>query len=113
MLRTVVSAVVLLTPLTCWAAPLRVGAGEMFAKPCDAIAVAKAGDVIEVVAGTYTDSCSIAVQGVTLRGTDGQPTIDLSGTDHPAQYKGIYVVDAEPGASTRTPAAFAPLSSLM
>jgi hypothetical protein len=94
MMRTVVIVWALLMPLTCWAAPLRVGAGEMFAKPCDAIAAAKAGDVIEVVAGTYNDSCSIAVQGLTLRGVDGRAKIDLSGTDHPAQYKGIYVVDA-------------------
>lgn len=94
MLRIFAMALVLATPMTCWAAPLRVGPGETYAKPCDAVAAAQTGDVIEVTAGTYTDSCSIAVQGLTLRGVNGQPKIDLSGTDHPAQYKGIYVVDA-------------------
>jgi hypothetical protein len=57
--------------------------------------VAKPHDVIEISPATYTDSCSIAVQGLTLRGVDGQPKIDLSATDHPAQYKGIYVIDAD------------------
>ena len=77
------------------AAPLRVGTGQAYATPCDAVAAASPNDVIEIDAGSYTDSCAITVAGLTLRGVSGQPKIDLSGTDHPAQYKGIYVVDAD------------------
>jgi hypothetical protein len=76
------------------AAPLRVGAGQAYATPCDALGAANPDDVIEVDPGTYTDSCAIDVSGVTLRGVGGQPKIDVSGTDHPAQDKGIYVVTA-------------------
>jgi hypothetical protein len=84
-----------LIPLPCAADTLRVGPGLSHASPCAAVAVAKPHDVIEISAGTYTDSCSLAVQGLTLRGVDGQPKIDLSASDHPAQYKGIYVIDAD------------------
>jgi hypothetical protein len=31
---------------------------------------------------------------LTVRGVGGRPRIDLSGTDHPSGYKGIYVIDA-------------------
>jgi MYXO-CTERM domain-containing protein len=77
------------------AAPLKVGPGATYAKPCDAVAAAKPNDVIEIAPGTYTDTCTIGVKGLTLRGVGGRPKIDLSGTDHPAQYKGIYVVEAD------------------
>lgn len=77
------------------AAPLRVGTGEPYATPCAAVAAAKPNDVIEITPGTYRDSCTLGVAGLTLRGTGGRPKIDLSGTDHPAQYKGIYVVTAD------------------
>jgi hypothetical protein len=77
------------------AATLRVGPGQTYATPCAAIAAAKARDEIEIAAGTYSDSCAIAVAGLTLRGVGGQPKVDLSSTDHPAQYKGIYVVTAD------------------
>jgi hypothetical protein len=77
------------------AGTLSVGPGETYATPCAAIAAAQAGDTVEVAAGTYTDSCDIEVQGLTLVGVGGMPKIDLSGTNHPADYKGIYVVDAD------------------
>jgi hypothetical protein len=83
-----------------WLAPttradtLSVGAGGSYATPCAALAAAKPGDVIDVSAGTYTDSCAITTAGITLRGVGERPVIDLSGTDHPAEYKGIYVVRA-------------------
>ena len=83
-----------LLPLPCAAETLEVGPGRTHASPCQAVAAAKPRDLIEIAAGTYTDSCAIGVEGLTLRGVDGQPKIDLSGTDHPAQYKGIYVIDA-------------------
>jgi hypothetical protein len=74
---------------------LEVGPAKTYATPCAAVAAAKPNDVIQIAPGTYTDTCSLAVAGITLRGVGGRPKIDLSGTDHPAQYKGIYVVDAD------------------
>jgi len=81
---------------TASAATLTVGPGKTYATPCAAIAVANPGDTVLVSVGTaaYTDSCAIGVAGLTVRGVGGQPKIDLSGTDHPANYKGIYDVTA-------------------
>lgn len=75
------------------AATLSVGSGKTYATPCAAIAAAQSGDVVQVSPGTYTDSCEINVDNLTLRGVGGRPKIDLSGTTHPADYKGIYVVN--------------------
>jgi hypothetical protein len=77
------------------AATLQVGPSAAYATPCAAIAAAHAGDEIDVAPATYTDSCEINTQGITLKGVGGQPKIDLSGTNHPADYKGIYVVSAD------------------
>ncbi len=77
------------------ATTLPVGPGRTYATPCAAIAVAQPNDEIDVAPATYTDSCEINVAGLTLEGTGGQPKIDLSGTNHPADYKGIYVVSAD------------------
>ena len=73
---------------------LTVGPGAMYPTPCAAVVKAQPNDEIDVAPGTYTDSCAIAVAGLRLRGVGGRPKIDLSGTDHPANYKGIYVIDA-------------------
>ncbi|HKU36896.1 MAG TPA: right-handed parallel beta-helix repeat-containing protein, partial [Polyangiales bacterium] len=94
-IRVLTSTFVWLVALTARADVLSVGAGKTFATPCAGIAAAKPADVIEVAAGTYTDSCAITVAGLTVRGVGGRPKIDLSGTDHPAQYKGIYVIAAD------------------
>jgi hypothetical protein len=72
---------------------LTVGPSATYQSPCAAVAAAHTGDVIEIAPGTYTDSCTIAVDGLTLRGVGGRPVIDLSATSHPAQDKGIYVVE--------------------
>ncbi|MCA1662730.1 MAG: right-handed parallel beta-helix repeat-containing protein [Myxococcales bacterium] len=74
---------------------LRVGPGEAYARPCDAVAAAQPGDEIDVAGGTYTDSCEINVPKLVVKGVGGRPVIDLSGTDHPADWKGIYVVQAD------------------
>src|SRR4051812_11358631 len=81
-------ATTLLGSAVALAAPLRVGPGGAFATPCAAVAAAAPYDEIQIEPGTYTDSCAISVPGLTLRGIAGRPKIDLSGTDHPAQYKG-------------------------
>ncbi|MEP7124777.1 MAG: hypothetical protein ABJE95_27865 [Byssovorax sp.] len=95
MMTTVVTGLLGALSATASAATLEVGPGKMYATPCDAIAAAMPGDLVEVAAGTYTDTCSIAVKGLTLRGVGGRPKIDLSATEHPAGYKGIYVIDAD------------------
>jgi hypothetical protein len=73
----------------------QVGPGQTYTTPCAAIAVAAAGDEIDVAAGTYTDSCEINASGLHLKGVGGQPKIDLTGNPHPADYKGIYVVNGD------------------
>jgi hypothetical protein len=52
------------------AATLQVGPGKTYAKPCAAIAMAKAGDVIEVdAAGSYAgDTCAWSTDNLTVRG---------------------------------------------
>src|SRR4051794_30674887 len=84
-----------LVPAVASAATLEVGTGKTYAKPCDAIAAAAAGDTIAISPGTYTDSCAVTKANLTIKGVGGRPKIDLSGTDHPANYKGIYVIDAD------------------
>lgn len=84
-----------LVPAVASAATLEVGSGKMYAKPCDAIAAAAAGDTIAISPGTYTDSCAVTKANLTIKGVGGRPKIDLSATDHPANYKGIYVIDAD------------------
>lgn len=77
------------------AAVLTVGTGKQYPTPCAAIAAAQPNDEVDVDAGSYTDSCEINVKGLVLKGVGGRPKIDLSGTNHPADYKGIYVVLAD------------------
>jgi hypothetical protein len=77
------------------AATLQVGPGMTYTTPCAAIAAAQPNDEVDVAMGTYTDSCEIDVAGLTVKGVGGQPTIDLSATNHPADYKGIYVISSD------------------
>ncbi|MDB4966569.1 MAG: hypothetical protein JWN44_2258 [Myxococcales bacterium] len=74
---------------------LLVGPGQQYATPCAAIAAAQPNDEVDVTAGSYTDSCEINTKGLIVKGVGGRPKIDLSGTNHPADYKGIYVVQAD------------------
>ena len=76
------------------AAILKVGAGQTYATPCAAVAAAQPNDEIDISVGTYTDTCSIHVAGLTLKGVGGMPKIDLSGGT-PSGQKGIYVIDAD------------------
>jgi MYXO-CTERM domain-containing protein len=77
------------------AATLQVGPGKTYAKPCAAIAMAKAGDVIEVdAAGSYAgDTCAWSTDNLTVRGVGGRAKIDLTGVT-PAQQKGIFTIAA-------------------
>ncbi|VXC21947.1 hypothetical protein [Massilia sp. 9I] len=74
------------------AATLSVGPGKTYATPCRAIAVAKAGDLIEIAGNvTYSgDVCTIYASNLTIRGVNGRPRIDAAGKN--AQGKGTWVV---------------------
>jgi hypothetical protein len=62
------------------AAILSVGAGKTYATPCKAFAVAKAGDIVEIQAATYTgDVCGIYASNLTVRGVNGRPKINAGG----------------------------------
>lgn len=95
MLAAVTCASLTATTTAQAASTLQVGPGATYANPCAAVAAAQPNDTIAIAPGTYTDTCTIAVKGLTLKGTGARPKIDLSGSDHPAQYKGIYVVTAD------------------
>ncbi|GAC1365284.1 MAG: right-handed parallel beta-helix repeat-containing protein [Polyangiales bacterium] len=71
---------------------IKVGATGDFKTPCEAVAAASPNDVIEIEPATYTDTCGLDKEGLTLRGVGGMPKIDASGTDHPFWHQGIYVV---------------------
>lgn len=77
------------------AGTLEVGPGQMYAKPCDAIAAAQPGDRIEVdAAGSYDgDTCEWTTDNLTVVGVNGRAKIDLTGVT-PAGQKGIFTVDA-------------------
>jgi MYXO-CTERM domain-containing protein len=92
---TVAACCVVLAASPAAAATRQVGPGKTYTTPCAAIAAAGANDEIDIATGTYTDSCEVNTAGLTLKGVGGMPKIDLSGTNHPADYKGIYVVSAD------------------
>jgi hypothetical protein len=79
------------------AATLQVGPGKMYGKPCQAIAAAATGDVIEVdAAGSASykgDTCAWSTDNLTVRGVNGRPKLDITGTT-PAQQKGLYTIYA-------------------
>lgn len=84
-----------LLPIHADAKTLVVGPGQTYAKPCQAIAAAAAGDVIEVdAAGSYSgDTCAWGTDNLTIRGVNGRAKIDLTGVS-PAQKKGIFTISA-------------------
>lgn len=74
------------------AATLSVGPGKTYTAPCQAFAVAKPGDVVEIAGNTtYSgDVCAIRTSNLTVRGVNGRPKIDAAGKN--AMGKGIWVV---------------------
>lgn len=56
-----------------------VGGGQPYPTLASALAVAREGDVIEIVAAIYHETAKIAVQKVTLRGIAGRPHFDCAG----------------------------------
>jgi MYXO-CTERM domain-containing protein len=72
------------------AGTLTVGPSGSYALPCQAIAAAKAGDVVEIAAGSYVDACKIGVS-ITLRGVGGRPVITAP-SPIPNQ-KGLFAIE--------------------
>jgi hypothetical protein len=89
-----VSLASLLVAAPAAAATLTVGAGQMYATPCAAIAAAQPSDEIDISAGTYNDSCNINTAGLHLKGVGGRPKIDITGNP-PSNEKGIYAIGAD------------------
>ncbi|HET6583627.1 MAG TPA: hypothetical protein VFG69_09270 [Nannocystaceae bacterium] len=89
----VVMSSVLTVPSSAFADVLEVGPGKPYAAPCAAIAVAQAGDTIEIdAAGAYDgDVCGWpGVDGLVIRGVNGRPHIAAAGAD--AEGKAVWVV---------------------
>jgi MYXO-CTERM domain-containing protein len=82
------------------AATLMVGPGQAYATPCSAIAVAQAGDVIQVDAsGNYAgDTCSWSTDNLTVTGVNGRAKIDLTGVT-PSGEKGIFTIEGTASAT--------------
>lgn len=80
------------TALSATAATLSVGPGKTYTKPCQAFAVAKPGDIVEITGNTtYSgDVCAIKTSKLTVRGVNGRPRIDAAGKN--ALGKGTWVV---------------------
>lgn len=76
-----------------FAATLSVGPGKTYAKPCDANKEAKDGDTVEIdAAGSYAgDICQWNQNNLTLKGVNGRPKIDVTGTSI-SNGKGIWVL---------------------
>ncbi|MEA2481117.1 MAG: hypothetical protein QOJ07_3039 [Thermoleophilaceae bacterium] len=62
-----------------------VGPGHTYAKPCQAITAAQAGDTVRIDAagnGTYDgDVCASSAAGLTIEGYNGRPHIDAAGNN--------------------------------
>lgn len=78
------------------AATLEAGAGKRFARPCEAIAAAAAGDTVEIAPGTYDgESCTVDKPNLTIRGAGPQrPHLRAVTGRSLVQGKGILVVAA-------------------
>ncbi|HEY6523099.1 MAG TPA: right-handed parallel beta-helix repeat-containing protein [Solirubrobacteraceae bacterium] len=95
----VVAAAVIVTtlaalPATAGARVLRVGPGQRFTRPCQAIARARAGDTIQIDArGNHSyrgDVCAWSTNRLTLAGVHGRAHIDAAGAN--SEGKAIWVI---------------------
>jgi hypothetical protein len=92
-LSTLAALAVVAAAAPAGASTLRVGPGQSYAMPCDAIAAAHAGDTIEVDAsGKYNgNTCTWTTDGLTISGVNGRAKIDLTGVT-PSGQKGIFTI---------------------
>ena len=74
---------------------LLVGPGQVYAKPCAAIAAAAPGDTIQIdAAGNYNgDVCGWSTNNLTIQGVNGRPHIDAAGNN--SQGKAIWVISGD------------------
>src|SRR5271165_5560880 len=93
-LGTLTSVMVLVAAAPASGATLMVGSGQTYATPCAAFAAASPNDEVDMYPGTYHDSCGISVPGLTIRGVNGRPTIDLTGMTI-SNGKAIWTIDAD------------------
>jgi len=63
----------------CAANTLCVGEGQEYATLSAALAVAQERNVIEIAAGMYRESATVAVRDLTIRGADARPHFDCAG----------------------------------
>ncbi|MCI0552724.1 MAG: right-handed parallel beta-helix repeat-containing protein, partial [Anaerolineae bacterium] len=72
-------------------ATIRVGPGWAYSTPSAAAAVAKDGDIVEILAGTYSADVAVWVQNnLTIRGVHGRAHLLAGGKS--AEGKGIWVI---------------------
>ena len=70
-------------PRRCDAGTICVGVGQAYPTLSEAAAVARPGDVIEVIGGVYREAAVIGVPNVTVRGVRGRPHFDCTGLPLP------------------------------
>ncbi|HEY1566850.1 MAG TPA: hypothetical protein VGF68_07515 [Solirubrobacteraceae bacterium] len=74
---------------------LHVGPGQRFARPCQAIAAARAGDTIEIDArgnrSYHGDVCAWSIDRLTILGVHGRAHIDAAGAN--SESKATWVID--------------------
>lgn len=93
--HTTMSSLSTITTFSMTPAKLSVGPGKQFSSPCQALAVAADGALIEIDASvSYVgDVCAFSANHLTIRGINGRPKIDAGGRS--AQGKGIWVVKGD------------------
>jgi hypothetical protein len=74
-------------------AVLKVGPGQTYSRPCEALTAAADGATVQIDAGTsYSgDVCAVLANNLTIRGVNGRPKIDAAGLN--AAGKGTWVFE--------------------
>jgi parallel beta helix pectate lyase-like protein len=89
--KVLISSFFLLIAGVSRAATLQVGPGKHYATPCAALAIAAAGDTIQIDPVLYGgDVCAFSQNNLTIQGVNGRAHIDANKKS--AQEKGIWVV---------------------
>jgi hypothetical protein len=78
----------------CAAGTVCVGPNQAYQTLSQALAVARDGDVIEVVAGTYHETAKLVRRNLTVRGVAGRPHFDCKGLT-PSDGKGCLLLAAD------------------
>ena len=73
---------------------LSVGPGKTFAKPSEAAAAARDGDIVEISAGQYSGDAAVwRANNLVIRGVGGRPHLSANGAN--AQGKAIWVIQGD------------------